>query len=84
MKVFFHKSFEKQYQKLPAKIKSKFSQRLMLLMDSQDHPLLRVYELKGAKKPLLSMNVTADYRALFTYENNTFVFYETGTHSELY
>ena len=84
MKIFFSKNFDKQYQKLPNKIQVKFDERLLILLDSEVHPLLKVHELKGAKVPLLSMNVTADYRALFLKEQGYISFQEIGTHSELY
>ncbi len=84
MKVFFSRNFDKQYQKLSLKIQLKFAERLTLLLDNQDHPLLKVHELKGTKVPLLSMNVTADYRALFLKERDNIFFQEIGTHSELY
>ena len=84
MQTFFSKNFDKQYQKLPNNVKKKFCDRLLILLDQENHPLLRVHELKGIKAPLLSMNVTGDYRALFLKERGCLFFQEIGTHSELY
>jgi len=84
MQVVFHKSFKKQYKKLPKKIQSQFGQRLELLLVDETNPLLRVHKLKGARVPLISINVTADYRALFVRKADTITFLEIGSHTELY
>ena len=84
MQVSFHRDFKKSFKKLPIKVKTKFAKRLELLLEDADHPLLRVHTLKGGKYPLESMNVTADYRALFLRSKIKVTFYEIGSHSELY
>lgn len=80
----FHRNFTRQYKKLPRKIQNRFDDRLSLLLEDMQNPLLGVHMLHGEKKPLLSMNVSGDYRALFLTQGNTVTFYEIGTHSELY
>jgi addiction module RelE/StbE family toxin len=84
MRVVFKKKFKKQLQKLPNKIEQKFIDRLKLFLADQKSPLLHVHTLSGSLYPFKSMNVTADYRALFLIENDVVIFYEIGTHSELY
>jgi mRNA-degrading endonuclease YafQ of YafQ-DinJ toxin-antitoxin module len=84
MQFFFTKNFDKQYKKLPKKVRSQFAERLLLLSTDEKHPLLKLHELKGAKSPLMSMNVTADYRALYLKEKGSIYFQEIVTHSELY
>ncbi len=84
MTVVLHRQFEKQFKKLPIKIQNQFRERLMLLIDNPEHPLLHVHKLSGEKIPCESMNVNADYRALFIRSKVQITFYEIGTHSELY
>lgn len=84
MRIEFHKQFEKQFRKLPSKIRNRFNERLVLYLTDPSHPLLNVHTLTGEMFPLLSMNVTADYRALFIQSKSVITFYEIGTHSQLY
>ncbi len=84
MKVFFHKQFEKQYRKLPSTIQKQFIVRLRLFLEEPMHPLLHVHMLTGNKYPYQSLNVNADFRALFIQDKTTVTFYEIGSHSELY
>ena len=84
MKITSHRKFNKQYDKLPKKIKQQFRVRLEIYLDDPASPLLKVHTLSVDKYPLQSMNVTADYRALFIKESDKVTFYEIGTHSQLY
>ncbi len=86
MKPVLQKSFLKSYAKLPTGVKNKFFQRVQLFLDEPDHPILHIHALKGDMAPLQSMNITGDYRALFTIDNKKkhIIFYKIGTHSELY
>lgn len=84
MRVSFHKNFKKQYKKLPQKIQVKFSERLALFIEENNNPLLNIHALQGDDVPLISMNVTGDYRALFIQHKALVTFHKIGTHSELY
>lgn len=84
MNVVFHRTFEKQLRKLPRKIQNQFLVRLGFFVENARHPLLHIHTLSGVHYPLQSMNVNADYRALFIIESDRVVFYEIGTHSALY
>ena len=79
-----HKKFEKQFAKLPKPVRSKFLLRLQIFRENQSASVLNIHQLQGNKRPLLSMNVTGDYRALFLINKDVVTFYEIGTHSELY
>jgi len=86
MKPVLQKSFLKSYVKLPKVIQNKFFERVQLFLDEPQHPLLHIHALKGDLTPLQSMNITGDYRALFTIDTKKklVIFYKIGTHSELY
>ena len=88
MDVKFSKKFKKQYNKASLKIKSEFDIRLKLLLHDQFHPLLNNHSLTGNLKGYRSINITGDWRAIFSeYEGQdkkVVVFEMLGTHSELY
>lgn len=84
MQVTFHKKFKKQFKKLSHSVQKKFFERLSVLVSSPQDPLLNVHRLTGDMNVFFSMNVTGDFRALFTYEGKDIEFHKIGTHSELY
>ena len=84
MEIDFHRKFKKQYQKLPGKIQVQFDNKFEQFLTDQKSPSLRVHKLHGDKKDFYSLNINADYRALFTMSPTLVVFHKIGTHSELY
>ena len=86
MEIVFHKNFKKQYQKLPKKVQVQvqFVIRLELFIAEPNNPILHVHQLHGEDSAYTSMNVTADYRALFIEDRVRVTFYKIGSHSELY
>lgn len=85
MRVFLHKSFEKQFAKLDRKIKIAFIERKDLLLLEPLHPLLNNHKLGGEWSRCRSINITGDYRAIFIIKNeDQIVFLAIGTHHELY
>ena len=85
MKVLFNKSFIKQYQKTPREIQEKFQECVAIFKKDPRNRSLNIHKLRGKKEPFVSMNVTGNYRVLFLREGKeVVVFYEIGTHSQLY
>ena len=89
MKIKFSKKFSKQYGKSPKQIRRFFDERLALFIKDQSDPLLNNHSLKGNLSGYRSINITGDWRALYSeYEENdsgTIVIFELiGTHSQLY
>ena len=85
MKSFTTKAFEKQYRKLPRNIQKKFGERVDLLLSDPHNRLLNIHKLHGKRAGYFSVNVTSDFRALFVKEGeDTILFREIGTHSQLY
>lgn len=88
MKVRFSRTFVKQYHKAGVKIQSAFEKRLRLFMKNPNHPQLRNHSLKNILKGLRSINITGDWRALYSeYKQNgelIVIFELLGTHSQLY
>ena len=84
MVIIFRKSFYKDYEKLTKKIQDKFWNRLELFKEDKNHKTLRNHSVDNTFTDCRSINVTGDYRAIFKEDDNTAVFINIGTHSELY
>lgn len=85
MNVRFHRNFRRGYAKLPARIRSRFKQRLKLFQGDPFHPLLNNHALHGEWRDFRSINVTGDFRALYRMLGNDVAeFVLIDTHGELY
>ncbi len=85
MRTDFTKNFRKQYQKLPKKVQTQFTERLRLFIEDQGNPLLKVHSLMGDYRGCSSINVTGDIRAVFKVQaGQVALFVAIGSHSELY
>ena len=88
MKVKFSKKFAKQYDRANSKIKTSFDKRLKLFLQNPFHPLLNNHSLSGKLSGYRSINVTGDWRAIYSVadksEINVVIFEMIGTHSQLY
>lgn len=88
MEVRFSRSFSKQYEKGPSKIKSSFEKRLKLFLNNPLHPQLNNHLLTGQLAGCRSINITGDWRAIYSQINergNPVVIFEVlGTHNQLY
>ena len=88
MEIKYSDKFRKQYNKAPEKIKIYFQKRLKLFLHNPLYPQLRNHQLTGKLKGYRSINVTGDWRAIFSTERKNdkeiFTFETIGTHSQLY
>ena len=85
MQIDFHKSFTKQFAKLPKRVQKQFDERFSLFAKNRLAPLLNYHELSGELTGTYSINVTGDIRAQFYYKTaDHVVFLHIGTHSQLY
>jgi addiction module RelE/StbE family toxin len=79
------KNFDKQYAKLPPKIKTAFEARLDLFVANPFDSALRNHALKGKYLGFRSIDVTGDFRALYKVEDGVvYIFAFIGSHSQLY
>jgi len=76
--------FQKDFKKLPPKIRSRFYDRLSLFLQNKSDPVLNNHSVEKAFPGCRSINVTGDYRAIFKEESNTVIFITIGSHSNLY
>ncbi len=84
MQVIFHKNFKKQTAKFKT-LKTKIDQRLFLFIDDPFNPILNNHPLIGKYKGYRSINITADYRAVYESINDDLsLFITLDKHSNLY
>jgi addiction module RelE/StbE family toxin len=88
MKVKYTKKFVKQYDKADLTIQTLFKEKLNLFINDPSNPQLRNHPLKGPLIGYRTINITGDWRALYTekqQEEETIITFEMiGTHSQLY
>jgi len=89
IQVDFSIVFNKQLKKAPTNIKIAFRKRLLFFLQNQYYPILNNHALTGRLKGYRSINVTGDWRAIYSIETkrnkeSTILFELLGTHGQLY
>ena len=85
MRLYFHKNFERQYQKLNKKQQEKVKQRLSLFIEDPYHPLLNNHPLTGKYLDYRSINIAGDLRAIHKFiSDQEVIFVAVDSHSNLY
>lgn len=85
MRLYFHKNFERQYQKLNKKQQEKLRKRLSLFLENPFHSSLNNHPLRGKYLDYRSINIAGDLRAIYkSLGVDECIFVVLGTHSELY
>ena len=70
MRIYFHTRFEKNFKKLDQAVKNKFMERLEVFAANPFAPQLRNHVLKGPYEGYRSINVTGDFRAVYSAPDN--------------
>jgi addiction module RelE/StbE family toxin len=85
IKVDTTKTFQKQYRKLPPKIREQYKNRVALFITDRGNKQLNDHRLRGNLAGYNSINISGDYRALY-YERPgpVIIFSFIGTHHQLY
>lgn len=85
MNVIFHKRFDKMASKLSPRVKAKMVERITLFSKDPLDYILRNHALNTPYKGSYSIDITGDYRAIYSLvDNQTAMFTHIGTHSQLY
>ena len=82
--INYSRRFDKDLRKAPLKIKIAFKKRREIFQQNQFHPLLNNHLLTGNLKGYRSINITGDWRAIYSERNGVITFEILGTHSMLY
>ena len=83
-RIDYSRSFDKQLKKAPLPIKVIFRKRFELFLSNPFNPQLNNHLLTGNYKGYRSINITGDWRALYSEDENSIIFELLGTHSQLY
>jgi len=87
-RIDFSSTFDKQLKKAPLKIRVAIEKRIELFLADPFNPQLRNHQLTGKFKNYRSINITGDWRALYSAnkinKENVIIFEALGTHSQLY
>ena len=82
-------SFLKRYNKFDRLLQNKVDRRLALFLENHTNPILNNHALKGRMEGYRSINITGDWRALYTIRGDgrgeeIAIFQTLGMHSQLY
>lgn len=78
------KRFNKNFSKLPKKIKGKVIKHFEVFVVDPMNQVLNNHKLHGKWSKYRSINVTSDIRAIYYLENGVARFIDIGSHSKLY
>ena len=85
MKITYSKQFLKTIRRLPPKIQAQLADRVELFGANPLDKRLRNHSLHTPYKGSYSINISGDYRAIYTLiDDRTALFTHIGTHSQLY
>jgi len=89
MNIKYSTIFKKQYKKAPKKIQNKVKERISLFVQNPTNQLLNNHALTGKFKECRSINITGDWRAIYSVRlspksEQEYYFELVGTHSQLY
>jgi addiction module RelE/StbE family toxin len=86
MEYILSRKFEKQFSKLPQKIKDKAIKQFETFVDDPFDFKLNNHSLSGKQKNQRSVNINADIRAIYEVleKDKLVIFVAIGSHSELY
>lgn len=88
MKVQYTPRVIEKLKKLDVRIRKSFQQKILIFSKNPLDPQLKNHELRESYKGLRSINITADYRAIYEEltedEEEVAYFVLFGTHPELY
>jgi addiction module RelE/StbE family toxin len=85
MHIYFHKHFEKMFQKCTPVVQKKFRERIAVFLDDPFSEELRNHALRGKYEGLRSINITGDIRAVYDPTDAEHVrFVAIGSHAQLH
>ncbi|HBA45575.1 hypothetical protein A2W67_00640 [Candidatus Nomurabacteria bacterium RIFCSPLOWO2_02_40_28] len=83
--ILTSKKYDKSFKKKDKFVQQKALERIRLFREDPFNALLDNHKLHGEYEGCNSINITGDFRAIFEYiTKNKVVFYDIGTHPELY
>jgi addiction module RelE/StbE family toxin len=85
MKLYFHKNFQKAFEKLQTSEQEKCRKRLKLFLKDEFDSFLNNHPLRGRYNGYRSINITGDIRAIYKRKTSQrVIFVILGNHNNLY
>lgn len=87
MKILYTGRFKKHFKlriRPKPKLVAKFKERFDIFVKSQNDPILNDHPLKGAKREYRSFSITGDVRVTYKFDDGNVIFYDIGTHNQVY
>lgn len=84
MKIYYSRTFAKEYKRLPKKVKLLAEKQEALFRNDPYNPKLKTHRLSGRLKEYYSFSIDFQHRIIFEFVGKTLVwFHAVGTH-EIY
>ncbi|MBP9762503.1 type II toxin-antitoxin system mRNA interferase toxin, RelE/StbE family [Patescibacteria group bacterium] len=86
MKIVYHRSFIKRYEKLPPHLQGKVKATILILAENPFAPTLKNHALSGTMDTKRAVSVTGDLRIIYTTTDKhiTAFLLDVGTHNQVY
>lgn len=87
MKIIWNRNFDKHYKNrvLPyKKINLKFKERIRIFINNPKDPVLKDHQLAGKLRTYRAFWIAGDLRVVYKIQNETFYFYDIGSHNQVY
>lgn len=87
MKILFTPRFRRSYKRLVSKsekLRNLVNERMAMFEKNPANPLLKDHALQGKLKGYRAFSIAFDLRALYRKEKDTSIFFDIGTHKEVY
>ena len=87
MEILFASNVKKELERLKnkqPKLADKVQAQIKVFIENPKHPSLRLHKLKGRLNNSWSISITGGYRLLYYVQDNKVVFYDLGTHDQVY
>ena len=82
MKIYYSSKFEREYKKLPNKIKNMAEKKEKIFRKNPFAPQLETHKLSGRLKEYWTLSVNIKYRIVFEFaDEGTIWFHSIGDHS---
>lgn len=79
--IRIYQQFEKNYKKLPQKVKGRAATKERIFRQNPFHPILKTHKLRGKEKEVWAFWIDQKYRIKFLFlEDGVVLFLDIGTH----
>ncbi|KKQ23731.1 MAG: Plasmid stabilization system [Candidatus Roizmanbacteria bacterium GW2011_GWC2_37_13] len=82
MKIYYSSKFEKEYRRLPIKIKLLAEKKEKIFRENPFDSQLKIHKLKGKLSEFYAFSIDIHYRIIFEFADTNIVwFHSVGTHA---